>query len=102
MKTIDKWRTVHQTVLERINKETPGFILFKLKVELYPMRLWMVDPNDKCSDCKHPWSNPEGAMNHAHGMPHFRKWCLEHPGQVRERFPEAIELTVEATLTGVC
>lgn len=101
MRNERKWRDVHEAVLIRLNKERPGFILFRLKVTLYPLTLMMEDPADKCSDCRSSWSNAEGAMNHAHGVPHFRQWCVGHPGQVRDRFPEAIEVTAEATLTEV-
>lgn len=98
MRAVGQWRAVHEAVLERIHRDQPGLVLFRLKVTLYPMSLWMEDPNDKCSACRRDWQNVDGAMAHAHGLPHFRNWCVEHPDQVRTRFPEAVKLTAEATL----
>lgn len=101
MRKAKEWRQVHQDILERVHRETPGKVLFRLAIKLYPTELRMEDENDKCSDCRAVWCHMDGAMAHAHGLPHFRQWCIEHPGQVRERFPEAIELTAEATLAEV-
>jgi len=99
-----RWKDAHEKVLERLDseKEKERPILFELVCKgLYPVVVVMKDSADKCSECKREWWDFTPAFQHANGLPHFRQWCLGHPGLVRERFPEAIELVTEETLTEV-
>lgn len=104
MKLKKKWAEAHEKAQDRIfTKEPQKGAMFRLHVELYPaLRVMLEDPGDKCSLCaKGHWWYLDGAMSHVDGLPHFRQWCLENPGKVRERFPEAAEVLTEATLTEV-
>lgn len=96
MKLEKKWKAAYDAVLERVPS---GTILFRLTIKLYPTMVWMEDQKDRCSLCPVHWSFIDVAMSHAHGLPHFRQWCIENPARVRELFPEAINVTAEATLT---
>jgi len=96
-----RWREAHVNVLERVRKEMPNVILFRLSVSLYPKRVKMENPDNKCSLCKSEWSNIDGGMNHAHGLPHFRQWCLENPQRAVSLWGEEIrQLIAEETLAG--
>jgi len=74
-------------------------ILFELVCKgLYPPDVRMKDQADKCSECRASWYSFEPAFGHANGLPHFVNWCLEHPTEVRIRFPEAVMVLTETTL----
>jgi hypothetical protein len=97
-----RWRDIHSTVLEHTRLTMPGKILFRLSVQLYPKRVKMENPIDKCSLCREEWCNIDGGMNHAHGLPHFRQWCLEHPLMATARWGDQIrQLVAEETLAGL-
>jgi hypothetical protein len=104
----NRWKGTYEKVGERLEREQEATkreerpILFELVCKgLYPVIVVMKDPADKCSECRGEWWDFSPAFQHANGLPHFRQWCLEHPGLVRERFPEVIELVTEETLTEV-
>lgn len=105
MRNQKKWREAYEAVMERLNRENENVdpdkrpILFELTIKLYPTIIWMLDPDDKCSSCRPTWGHIDGAMSHAHGLPHFYQWCIEHVDRVRTRFPEVIDLVADATLT---
>lgn len=53
-----------------------------------------------CSEIRAPSrSFPYSLVSHLRTIRHFRIWCLEHPFEVRERFPSAVDLVAEAILT---
>lgn len=102
MKLEKKWKAAHEAAHERYFSR-PEITPFRVKVEsLYPsVKIVFERDGDRCSLCKPSWWDVINAMAHAGGLPHFRQWCLEHPTEVRERFPEAIAVLTEATLTEV-
>lgn len=94
-----KWRAVHDRVLSSLPDSTRRR-LWWLKVTLYPKEAFLEDPEERCSLCR-IWSNVEGGINHVAGMPHFRRWCLEHPALAAERWGDAVrQLIAEETLAG--
>jgi hypothetical protein len=103
MKLAKKWKAAHEAVQERYFK-LPAVVPFRIKVEsIYPLiNVVLEREEDKCSLCvTKAWWDLAPAMSHTGGLPHFRQWCIEHPAEVRERFPEAIEVMAESTLTEV-
>jgi len=95
-----KWAAAYEAVKERIEKTRPkNVVIFELVCKgLYPPDVRMKDDADKCSACRVSWYSFEPAFGHANGLPHFVAWCLEHPTEVRERFPEAVMVLTETTL----
>lgn len=102
MKLEKKWKAAHEAVHERYFG-LPEITPFRVKVlSLYPSVIIDLEQSgDRCSLCARSWWDIGPAMSHVGGLPHFRQWCLEHPTEVRERFPEAIKVLTEATLTEV-
>jgi hypothetical protein len=106
MRFYGRWKATHDKALERLEREQDGMlpenkpILFELVCKgLYPPTIVMKDATDLCSECRKEWWDLNPAFQHVNGVPHFRLWCLEHPDQVRGRFPEVLELIAEETLT---
>lgn len=100
-----KWAAAYEAVKERRERDQENVdpdkrdILFELVCKgLYPPDIRMKDDADKCSECRDPWWSFEPAFGHANGLPHFVNWCIEHPGEVRTRFPEAVLVLAETTL----
>lgn len=104
MKLAKKWKVALDAVQERYFK-TPEIVPFRVKVEsVYPLTNVVLEhpERDQCSLCaRKAWWDLTPAQSHVGGLPHFRQWCIEHPAEVRERFPEAIDVLAEATLTEV-
>jgi hypothetical protein len=98
-----KWKAAFEAVTERYYK-LPEVVPFRIKVQsIYPLvNVVLEREGDQCSLCTRvSWWDLTPAMSHTGGLPHFRQWCIEHPAEVRERFPEAIAVLTEATLTEV-
>ena len=76
--------------------------LFWIKcVGLYPMDFRMPEEG-RASCCSPSWSRPDAAISHAEGMPHFRRFCLEHPDLAVAWWGEEVRLAVaEELLSGV-
>lgn len=106
MRFRERWKAAYEAVRERRERENPDWkkrpILFELVCKgLYPVDVVMKHDEDRCSECHKSWWDFTPAFQHANGLPHFRRWCLEHSGIARERFPEVIQLIAEETLTEV-
>jgi hypothetical protein len=104
MKLEKKWKAAHDAVVERYYKLPEEVVPFRVKVEsIYPLvNVVLEKPGDQCSLCaRKAWWDLTPAQSHVGGLPHFRQWCIEHPGEVRDRFPEAVGVLAEATLTEV-
>jgi len=103
MKLEKKWKAAHDAVTERHYK-SPEIVPFRVKVEsIYPLvNVVLENPGDQCSLCaRKAWWDLTPALSHTGGLPHFYRWCIEHPGEVRDRFPEAVGVLAEVTLTEV-
>lgn len=108
MRFRERWAAAYEKVKERREREQENVdpdkrpILFELECKgLYPVVIVFKNEVDRCSECRKEWWDFTPAFQHVNGVPHFRQWCLEHPDQVREKFPEVIELVAVETLTEV-
>lgn len=107
-----KWAAAFEAAKERLSREQEnidphrrGVFFWLVCKGLYPVDVRMEKDGDKCSECRSSWWDFGPAFAHAHGLPHFVNWCVEHPAEVRERFPEAVMVTTETILrkrTEVC
>jgi hypothetical protein len=61
---------------------------------------WHPKDEDVASCCGGIPTTQSKIERHLKTVEHFRTWCMEHSDQVRERFPEATDLTVDEILSG--
>ena len=93
------WRKAMNEALKRTGKRLfeSGYNAMRVYMVLEPSRAWCCSPYTPLSS--RSAQGPQKTKAHLRTANHFREWCLQHPAEAVEKFPETRVIFAEIELT---